>query len=87
MTNPVVVVASISEDMTYDKLDMICEILMGYFRYSNLLNNSIIFQIHGVAERYTKADLKISLYVCVQTFLILRILELFARKVCKFLKK
>lgn len=34
MTNPVVVVASISEDMTYDKLD-ICEILMGYFRYSN----------------------------------------------------
>ena len=35
MTNPVVVVASISEDMTYDKLDIICEILMGYFRYSN----------------------------------------------------
>lgn len=35
MTNPVVVVASISEDMTYDKLDIMCEILMGYFRYSN----------------------------------------------------
>lgn len=35
MTNPVVVVASISEDMTYDKLDIICVILMGYFRYSN----------------------------------------------------
>ena len=43
-------------------------------------------------QRYTNADLKISLYVCVHFktiawSLILRILELFARGVYKFLKK
>ena len=44
---------------------------------------------------YTKADLKIPLQVCVHikqypenfASLILRILELFARQVCKFLTK
>ena len=64
MTNPVVVVASISEDMTYDKLDIIVKFWWVTSDIQILLNNSIIFQIHGVAERYTKADLKISLYVC-----------------------
>ena len=44
--------------------------------------------------RQYNADLKISQYVCVHvcvpenfTFLILGILELFAREICKFLKK
>ena len=46
-------------------------------------------------KRYTNADLKISIYVLIFikkypenfAFLFLRILELFARKVCLFLKK
>ena len=43
-------------------------------------------------QRYTNADLKIFQYVCVHiktipSFLILRILELFAREVYQFLKK
>ena len=52
---------------------------------------SIIFFFHF--QRYTKADLKISLHACVHiktipfAFLILKIIKSLACKVCKFLKK